>query len=56
MTFGAVQSRYGYESQADGIREDVDWLKRQPLMRKGNGINIKGYLYDIKSGELQEIV
>lgn len=56
MTFGAVQDRYGYGSQEDAIRDDVKWLKEQPLMRLGRGIDVKGYLYDIKSGKLEEVV
>ena len=56
MTFGAVQERYGYGSQEDALRSDVKWLKEQPLMRMRDGINFKGYLYDIKSGKLHEVV
>ncbi len=55
-TFGAVQERYGYGKQEDAIRDDVKWLKEQPLMRMGQGINVKGYLYDIRSGKLHEVV
>ncbi|KAJ9605151.1 hypothetical protein H2200_010541 [Cladophialophora chaetospira] len=56
MTFGAVQARYGYDKQEDALRDDVKWLKEQPLVRKAQGINVKGYLYDLKSGKLQEVV
>lgn len=56
MTFGAVQERYGYTKQDEALREDVQWLKNQPLMRKGQGINVKGYIYDIKTGQLREVV
>lgn len=56
MTFGAVQERYGYGKQEEAIRDDVKWLKEQTLIRNGQGINIKGYLYDLKSGELHEVV
>lgn len=38
------------------IRNDVEWLKAQPLMRKGEGITIRGYLYDIKTGKLRMVV
>jgi carbonic anhydrase len=55
MTFGAVQEQYGYDKQENALRDDVKWLKEQPLMRRGQGINIKGYLYDIKSGKLHEV-
>ncbi len=57
MTFGAVQAQYGHKSQEDSLRNDVNWLRRQPLMRKGNeSINVKGYLYDIKTGTLRQVV
>lgn len=38
------------------IRNDVNWLKAHPLMRKGQGITIGGYLYDIKTGKLRQVV
>ena len=56
MLFGAVQSRYGYSRQEDALSDDVNWLKEQSLMRKGDGINVKGFLYDIQSGKLKEVV
>ena len=52
MTFGAVKKT----GQEDALRKDVKWLREQPLMRAREGINITGYLYDIKSGKLNEVV
>ena len=56
MVFGAVQSRYGHDSLEGALRDDVQWLKGQPLLRNGEGINVKGFVYDIKSGKLKEVV
>lgn len=39
----------------ESIRGDVEWMKSQPLMRAGKGIDVRGYLYDIKSGKLRHV-
>ena len=44
-----------FRSQEEAIRKDVQWLKEQPLLEYGKGMNIKGFLYDIKSGKLHPV-
>ncbi|GAM85816.1 hypothetical protein ANO11243_038240 [Dothideomycetidae sp. 11243] len=38
------------------LREDIAWMKKQPLMREDLVQRIKGYMFDIKTGKLQEVV
>jgi hypothetical protein len=68
--FGAVDKRYSLPFQTrplaanfgpfsnvdETIRNDVKWLKEQPLMRKGDGLTVGGYLYDIKTGKLRQVI
>ena len=37
------------------IRADVEWMRSQPLMRRGKGIDVQGYLYDLKTGKLRKV-
>jgi carbonic anhydrase len=37
------------------IREDVEWLRNQPLLRSGKGVDVQGFLYDIKTGKLRKV-
>lgn len=38
----------------DSVREDVNFLKSSPLLLKD--VPISGWLYDVKSGKLNQIV
>lgn len=39
---------------ADSVREDVDRIKRSPFI--DDGIEVSGYLYDVTTGRLEEVV
>jgi len=43
-------------SQEEAVRKDVEWLKGQALVREQLKVGIKGFLYDIKTGKLREVV
>jgi carbonic anhydrase len=43
-------------SQGDAVRADIDWIKKQPLTRQDLADNIRGYIYDIKTGKLKEVI
>lgn len=38
------------------VKEDVAWLKDEPLMRPELAAKTKGYKYDIVSGKVEEVV
>jgi carbonic anhydrase len=39
----------------DSVREDLRFLKSQPLIRQEIKDNAKGYIWDIKTGKLTQI-
>ena len=49
MTFGAINSL------EQSVRNDMQWLKVQPLLREDIKAGIRGYVYDIKSGSLSAV-
>lgn len=42
-------------STEDGVRDDLKFLKESPMMRKELSEHLHGFLYDIKTGKVQEI-
>jgi carbonic anhydrase len=40
----------------ESVREDVRLLKEQNFVRQELRDNVKGYVYDIKTGKLKEVV
>ena len=54
-TFGAINEKWGNLNLEHALRKDVQWMKDQPLMRV-EGIDVKGFMYDIKSGEVNRVV
>lgn len=54
-TFGAVNERWGNVNLEHALREDVKWMKGQALMRV-EGIDVKGFMYDIESGKINRVV
>ena len=49
LEFGA------YTSYEDSVREDLDILKADPLIRKELAKNLVGFVYDIKTGLLTPV-
>lgn len=39
----------------EAVRADIEWLKKQSLMRKELKERIHGYIFDIKTGKLQHV-
>lgn len=39
----------------ESVREDLKFLKSQPLLRQKIKDNAKGYVYDIKTGKLNPV-
>ncbi|KAF2154964.1 carbonic anhydrase [Myriangium duriaei CBS 260.36] len=43
------------KSSEESLRSDLEWMKAQPLLRKDLAKCIRGYIYDLKSGEVREV-
>ena len=67
MDFGAVTTRFvsarhsgmhtdpALRSIEQGVKDDLEWLKTAPLMRRELVDNAAGFVYDLKSGKLLEV-
>lgn len=38
------------------VRDDVEFLKGSPLLREELKKNIQGFVFDVKTGKLEEII
>ena len=50
MDFGTMKG-----SVEESLKEDMAWLKNQTTVRQGLRDAVKGFMWDIKSGELREV-
>lgn len=50
MDFGTIKG--GGEKS---LRDDMAWLKKQPMVRQGLRDAVRGLMYDIKTGEVREV-
>jgi carbonic anhydrase len=67
IDFGAVSTRFVFLATSQictdqwicsieqSVKDDLNWLKSAPLMRKELVDNAKGFVYDIKSGKLHQV-
>lgn len=68
--FGAVETRFisppfsfdsyyhtncWINSMEQNVRDDLEWLKHAPLIRKELGERARGVVYDIKTGRVHEV-
>jgi carbonic anhydrase len=52
MRFVQILRPYRLE---ESVREDLDFLRSEPLIRQEIKDNAKGYVYDIKTGKLNPV-
>jgi carbonic anhydrase len=50
MDFGTMKG-----TVEESLKEDMAWLKNQPIVRQGLRDAVRGFIWDIKSGELREV-
>ena len=50
MEFGTMKG-----TVEESLKEDMAWLKNQPTVRQGLRDAVRGFMWDIKSGELREV-
>ena len=45
-----------FVSLEESLKNDVDWLRIQPLIRPELASNTVGLIYDLQSGEVRQVV